>query len=83
MRLIAALPPHSAVRLCLTAESLKFIGGYASNSLRRSLKRKNVNVGKAQPFRTVRGPSRIGELSDATAHQTAEQLRKSGAATLL
>jgi hypothetical protein len=30
-RLFAALPPHSAVRLRLTAESLKSTGGYASD----------------------------------------------------
>jgi hypothetical protein len=26
----AALPPHSAVRLCLTAKHLRLTGGYAS-----------------------------------------------------
>jgi len=68
---IAALPPHSAVRLRLTVESFKFIGGYASNSFEAQPQRKNVDVGKAQPFRAVRRQSRIGELSNATAHQTA------------
>ena len=33
---LAALPPHSAVRLRLTVKSLKITGGYASG-LRRSL----------------------------------------------
>ena len=34
--------------------------------MRRSLKKKNTIVGKAQPIRTVRRQSRIGELSGAT-----------------
>jgi hypothetical protein len=29
---LAAVPPHSAVRLCLTVESLNLAGGYASDS---------------------------------------------------
>src|SRR6266511_542938 len=58
----AALPPHSAVRLCLTVNSRKMTGGCASQ-LRHSLKRKRASVGKAEPFRTVRRPSRTGSWS--------------------
>jgi hypothetical protein len=65
----AALPPHSAVRLCLTVKSLKITGGCASQS-RRSLKSKRSSGGKAQPFRTVRRPSRTGGLSGASEVQS-------------
>src|SRR6266511_1768093 len=65
----AALPPHSAVRLCLTANSPKMSGGYASQ-LRHSLKRRRASVGKAKPFRTVRRQSRRRRLSDTTSNQT-------------
>ncbi len=55
----AALPPHSAVRLCLTVKSLKNHWRLRL-PLRRSLKRKRVSGGKAEPFRTVRRQSRTG-----------------------
>src|SRR6266545_1321932 len=65
----AALPPHSAVRLCLTVNSPKMTGGCASH-LRHSLKRKRASIGKAKPFRTVRRQSRRRRLSDTTSNQT-------------
>src|SRR6266542_3444156 len=65
----AALPPHSAVRLCLTVNSPKMTGGCASH-LRHSLKGKRASVGKAEPFRTVRLSRRGRRLSDTTSNQT-------------
>ena len=54
----AAVPPHSAVRLCLTEEvALK------SFPEAQPQEKKGEEHGKAEPYRTVRRHSRIGHSS--------------------
>jgi len=55
----AALPPHSAERLCLSVLACVILGGYASSSEAQPQKN-HESDGKAQPFRTGRRQSRTG-----------------------
>ena len=59
---LADLPPHSAVRLCLTVEPLPDYWRLRLRFIRRSLmneRNKYPAFGKAKPFRTVRRQSRV------------------------
>jgi len=54
---IAALPPHSAERLCLSG-TVKSFSRLRLGRWRHSLQSKIQLAGKAKPFRTVRRQSR-------------------------